>query len=49
VAYGTSLADDLVRRDFTVNAMAVRLAGPEGPGREVVDLYGSQRPANRWC
>ncbi|MEI7056418.1 CCA tRNA nucleotidyltransferase [Nocardioides sp. CCNWLW239] len=40
VAYGTSLADDLVRRDFTVNAMAVRLAGPEGPGREVVDLYG---------
>ncbi|WP_406025501.1 CCA tRNA nucleotidyltransferase [Nocardioides sp. NBC_00850] len=35
VAYGTSLADDLVRRDFTVNAMAVRL-----PGREVVDLYG---------
>ena len=35
VAYGTSLADDLVRRDFTVNAMAVQL-----PGREVVDLYG---------
>lgn len=40
VAYGTSLADDLVRRDFTVNAMAVRLAGPEGTSREVVDLYG---------
>ncbi|MFE3997544.1 CCA tRNA nucleotidyltransferase [Nocardioides sp. YIM B13467] len=35
VAYGTSLADDLVRRDFTVNAMAVQL-----PGREVIDLYG---------
>lgn len=40
VAYGTSLADDLVRRDFTVNAMAVRLAGPDGTSREVVDLYG---------
>jgi poly(A) polymerase len=35
VAFGDSLAGDLVRRDFTVNAMAVRL-----PGREVVDLYG---------
>ncbi|NYI80202.1 CCA tRNA nucleotidyltransferase [Nocardioides panzhihuensis] len=40
VAYGTSLADDLVRRDFTVNAMAVRLAGPQGKERSVVDLYG---------
>jgi poly(A) polymerase len=35
VAFGDSLAGDLLRRDFTVNAMAVRL-----PGREVVDLYG---------
>jgi poly(A) polymerase len=35
VEFGDSLAGDLVRRDFTVNAMAVRL-----PGREVVDLYG---------
>jgi poly(A) polymerase len=35
VDFGDSLAGDLVRRDFTVNAMAVRL-----PGREVVDLYG---------
>jgi len=33
--FGDSLSGDLVRRDFTVNAMAVRL-----PGREVVDLYG---------
>lgn len=40
VAYGTSLADDLVRRDFTVNAMAVRLGGADGKAREVVDLYG---------
>ena len=35
VQYGDTLAGDLGRRDFTVNAMAVRL-----PGREVVDLYG---------
>ncbi len=35
VEYGTSLPDDLVRRDFTVNAMAVRL-----PGHELVDPFG---------
>jgi poly(A) polymerase len=35
VSFGDSLSGDLVRRDFTVNAMAVRL-----PGREVVDPYG---------
>ncbi|MEP9384182.1 CCA tRNA nucleotidyltransferase [Nocardioides sp. KR10-350] len=35
VDFGDSLAGDLGRRDFTVNAMAVRV-----PGREIVDLYG---------
>jgi poly(A) polymerase len=35
VAYGTSLEDDLARRDFAVNAMAARL-----PGHEFVDPYG---------
>jgi poly(A) polymerase len=35
VAYGTSLIDDLARRDFTVNAMAARL-----PGYELVDPFG---------
>ena len=35
VQYGDSLADDLVRRDFTVNAMAVSL-----PGHEFTDPYG---------
>ena len=35
VAFGSSLADDLVRRDFTVNAMALRL-----PSLEFVDLHG---------
>ncbi|MBG6139644.1 CCA tRNA nucleotidyltransferase [Longispora fulva] len=34
VQYGTSLADDLVRRDFTINAMAVSL-----PGHEFTDLF----------
>ena len=35
VAFGESLEDDLVRRDFTVNAMALRL-----PGMELVDPHG---------
>jgi poly(A) polymerase len=35
VQFGTSLSDDLVRRDFTVNAMALRL-----PSRELVDIGG---------
>ena len=35
VTFGTDLADDLIRRDFTINAMAVRL-----PSLEFVDLYG---------
>jgi poly(A) polymerase len=35
VQYGTSLEDDLSRRDFTVNAMAARL-----PGYELVDPFG---------
>lgn len=35
VAYGDSLAGDLGRRDFTVNAMAVTL-----PGRALEDPYG---------
>jgi poly(A) polymerase len=36
VAWGDSLVDDLVRRDFTVNAMAVSL----GPDRTVTDPFG---------
>src|ERR671921_2345664 len=35
VQYGTSLLDDLQRRDFTINAMAVSL-----PGHEFTDPYG---------
>ncbi|WP_194898490.1 CCA tRNA nucleotidyltransferase [Catenulispora pinisilvae] len=39
VAYGDSIEDDLFRRDFTVNAMAVRLtADPER--FEFIDPYG---------
>ncbi len=37
VAYGDSLAGDLVRRDFTVNAMAVCVSVP---GRTFEDPYG---------
>jgi poly(A) polymerase len=36
VAWGDSLIDDLVRRDFTVNAMAVSL----GPDRTATDPFG---------
>jgi len=35
VAFGSNLEDDLARRDFTVNAMAVRL-----PGLVLVDPFG---------
>jgi poly(A) polymerase len=35
VRYGTSLEEDLVRRDFTINAMATRL-----PSYELVDPFG---------
>jgi poly(A) polymerase len=38
VRFGDRLDDDLVRRDFTVNAMAVRITG-EGPG-EFLDPLG---------
>jgi poly(A) polymerase len=38
VAYGSSLAEDLSRRDFTINAMAVSL-----PGHDFTDLYGGLR------
>jgi poly(A) polymerase len=38
VQYGTSLLADLARRDFTVNAMAVRL-----PSLEFVDPFGGLR------
>jgi poly(A) polymerase len=35
VQYGTSLEEDLRRRDFTINAMAARL-----PGHQLVDPFG---------
>src|SRR4051795_10885762 len=35
VRYGDNLADDLLRRDFTINAMAVSV-----PGHEFADPYG---------
>lgn len=41
VTYGDTLAEDLVRRDFTVNAMAVRV-----PSFEFVDLFGGLSDLN---
>jgi poly(A) polymerase len=42
VAYGDSLEGDLVRRDFTINAMAVTL-----PRHELVDPYGGRTDLER--
>ncbi len=39
VVFGDSLEGDLVRRDFTVNAMAVKI-GPDGPGEFCDPLHG---------
>ncbi|NED64398.1 CCA tRNA nucleotidyltransferase, partial [Streptomyces sp. SID10244] len=39
VVFGESLADDLVRRDFTINAMAVRV-GADGPAEFCDPLDG---------
>jgi poly(A) polymerase len=38
VAYGTSIEDDLLRRDFTVNAMALDVSAPSAEAR-LVDPY----------
>jgi poly(A) polymerase len=38
VAFGSSLVDDLLRRDFTINAMALRL-----PSLELIDPFGGVR------
>lgn len=38
VAFGDTLEDDLLRRDFTINAMALRL-----PSLELIDPYGGVR------
>ena len=57
VRFGDRLDDDLVRRDFTVNAMAVRIT-PDGPGEFLDPLDGldalrapacSTRPPRRRC
>ena len=37
---GATLAADLGRRDFTINAMALEI-GPNGPGR-IIDLFGGR-------
>ena len=45
VRFGERLEDDLVRRDFTVNAMAVRIAA-DGPG-EFIDPLGGLAAVQR--
>jgi tRNA nucleotidyltransferase (CCA-adding enzyme) len=43
VVAGVSIEEDLARRDFTVNAMALELA----PGGRLVDLFGAARDMTR--
>ncbi|TXI39622.1 MAG: CCA tRNA nucleotidyltransferase [Mycobacterium sp.] len=45
VRFGDTLEDDLIRRDFTVNAMAVRIT-PDGPG-EFLDPLGGLEAVRR--
>ena len=40
VDYATRVEDDLARRDFTVNAMAVRVSGHHGDVLELIDPHG---------
>lgn len=40
VSFGDSLEEDLARRDFTVNAIAVKVGGADGGGLPVVDPFG---------
>ena len=49
VAYGDSLEDDLVRRDFAMNAMALALPDWRAPGRlrRPVRRHGRPRPPGR--
>ena len=50
VAFGGKLEDDLKRRDFTINAIALRLGKETGAGRyeaEIVDNYEGQADLKR--
>lgn len=42
VKYAKKLNDDLSRRDFTINAMALRLRSGQAP-KEVIDLFDGQK------
>ena len=49
VAFGETIEDDLVRRDFTVNAMAVELTGgDEGAGSSTRTAGSPRWPPARW-
>lgn len=45
VTWGKTLEDDLVRRDFTINAMAIELANSDDNKSvlKLIDLYGGQK------
>lgn len=42
VKFASTLEEDLSRRDFTMNAIALRLNAKENAGFEIIDLFGGQ-------
>lgn len=49
VAFGDTIDADLIRRDFTINAMALRLSGAGSIAERFVDPYGGLEDlANGW-
>jgi poly(A) polymerase len=43
VSFGDDIVEDLARRDFTVNAMAIRIPGRTGDEPEMIDPHGGLR------
>ena len=47
IKWGKSLEEDLKRRDFTINAMALRLAPITQDKQEIIDLYEGKKDIKR--
>lgn len=43
VKFATTLEEDLSRRDFTMNAIALKLSNESGTGFEIIDLFEGQK------
>ena len=47
VRFTSNIEEDLKRRDFTINAMALALPGKKGEEYELIDLFGGQKDLER--